>query len=298
MLVLAIGLVVSMFAPHGADLERQPGSAIRESYLNPEGEGILLTQEESGLQLSAEPDEWTFTVGEAGSYYINVGYLPLGDDGRELDMIFLLDGKSVCQESVTLTRIWTDDGNFRYTAAGDEIRPTQQEAKVWAEEPLRVAKSGRLVLDLTAGEHTIALGQKDGNCLVEYIRIYREELAPYAAYAAGNSGAAVSSDVYLQIEGERAALKSSSQLHAAYDRSSPYTIPYHATCLRYNTIGGETWSDNGQWIEWEVEVPVDGLYQLGMRYRQNENKGQDSLRRLEVVQGEKEPQAVAMQETL
>ena len=343
-LVLAIGLGVSMFAPHGEDLERQPGNVIRESYLNPEGEGILLKPEEPGLQLSAEPNTWTFTVEESGSHYINVGYLPLGNDGRDLEMIFLLDGKPVVDEAVTLTRIWTDDGNFRYTAAGDEIRPSQQEANIWAEEPLRVAKSGRLVLELTAGEHTIELGQKDGACLVEYIRVYREELEPYEVYASRNSGTEASSDVYLQIEGERPVLKSSSQLHAAYDRSSPYTIPYHATCLRYNTIGGETWSDNGQWIEWEVEVPEDGLYQLGMRYRQNENKGQDSLRRLEVdgvvpfaeaalipfdytiewkteflggetpwqlyltagthrirlevVQGEKEAQAAAMQETL
>lgn len=281
-LVLVILLGASMFAPHGADLEREAGIAIRESYLNPEGEGILLRAEESALQLSAEPNAWTFTVEDAGIYYINVGYLPLGNDGRELDMIFQLDGKPACDEAVTLTRIWTDDGNFRYTAAGDEIRPTQQEANVWAEEPLRVAKCGRLALELTAGEHTIALGQKDGSCLVEYIRLYREELVPYEVYASRNPGAAVSSDVYLQIEGERPVMKSSSQLHAAYDRSSPYTIPYHATCLRYNTIGGETWSDNGQWIEWEVEVPEDGLYQLGMRYRQNENKGQDSLRRLEV----------------
>lgn len=343
-LVLVILLSVSMFAPHGADLEREAGIAIRESYLNPEGEGILLKAEQPGLQLSAEPDAWTFTVGEAGSYYINVGYLPLGDDGRELEMIFRLDGRNVVDEAVTLTRVWTDDGNFRYTAAGDEIRPTQQEAKIWAEEPLRVAKSGRLVLELSAGEHTLALGQKDGSCLVEYIRLYREELIPYEEYASLHSGTEVSSDVYLQIEGERPVLKSSSQLHAAYDRSSPYTIPYHATCLRYNTIGGENWSDNGQWIEWEVEVPEDGLYQLGLRYRQNENKGQDSLRRLEVdgvvpfaeaalipfdytikwkteflggetpwqlyltagthrirlevVQGEKEAQAAAMQETL
>ena len=343
-LVLAILLGASMFAPHGADLEREAGIAVRESYLNPDGAGIVLRAEESTLQLTAEPHAWTFTVDQAGTYYLNVGYLPLGSDGRELDMIFLLDGKPACDEAVTLTRIWTDDGNFRYTAAGDEIRPTQQEANVWAEEPLHVAKSGRLVLELTAGEHTIALGQKDSSCLVEYIRIYREELVPYEVYASRNPGAAVSADVYLQIEGERPVMKSSSQLHAAYDRSSPYTIPYHATCLRYNTIGGETWSDNGQWIEWEVEVPQDGLYQLGMRYRQNENKGQDSLRRLEVdgvvpfaeaalipfdytiewkteflggqdpwqlyltagthrirlevVQGEKEAQAAAMQETL
>ena len=118
-LVLVVLLSVSMLAPHGADLEREAGTAIRESYLNPEGEGILLSAEESAFQLSAEPNEWTFTVEEAGSYYINVGYLPLGNDGRELDMIFLLDGRPACDEAVTLTRIWTDDGNFRYTAAGD-----------------------------------------------------------------------------------------------------------------------------------------------------------------------------------
>ena len=94
-LVLVVGLIFSMFAPHGADLERKPGNAIRESYLNPEGEGIVLPAEETGLQLSAEPNAWTFNVTEAGSYYINVGYLPLGDDGRELDMIFLLDGSVV-----------------------------------------------------------------------------------------------------------------------------------------------------------------------------------------------------------
>ena len=346
--VLAVALVVllcvSMFAPHGADLERGTGSVLRESYLNPEAEGILLEPEEENLNLTAEPTEWTFTVTEPGTYYVGVGYMPLGDDGRELEMLFQLDGKPVGREAVTLTRIWADNGQFRHTAAGDEIRPTQAEASVWAEEPLRIAKSGRLALELSKGEHTISLGQAEDKCLVSYVRLYQENPVSYADYAAANSAAAAESSLYLQLEAEVPSLKSSSQLYAVYDRSSPFTIPYHATCLRYNTIGGETWSDNGQWIEWEVEVPADGLYQLGLRYRQNENKGQDSLRRLEidgslpfaeaalipfdyaidwqsgffggetpwqlyltegthrirleVVQGAKEAQAIAMQETL
>jgi len=280
-LVLVLLLGVSMFAPHGADLERGTGNTLREGYLNPEGEGILLTAEEA-IQLSAQPEEWTFTVRESGAYYVGVGYMPLGDDGRDLEMTFLLDGEKPGEEAITLTRLWSDDGRFRHTAAGDEIRPTQNEAKIWAEEPLRVSRSGRLSLELEKGEHTLSLGQADGNCLVQYVRLYQENLIPYEQYAAANPGSPADSAVYLQVEGETPALKSSSQLYAVYDRSSPYTLPYHATCLRYNTIGGETWSDNGQWIEWEVEVPEDGLYQLGLRYRQNENKGQDSLRRLEV----------------
>lgn len=281
-LVITVLLVASMFAPHGADPARTVGNTIHESYLNPEGEGILLPAGENGLQLSAEPETWTFYVEEAGIYYISAGYMPVGKDGKDLEMILRLDGQSVTDEAITLTRIWTDDGQFRYTAAGDEIRPAQQEADIWAEEPLRVSKSGRLALSLSAGEHTISLGQKDEKCLLQYLRIYKENLIPYEEYAVRNDAEGISSDIYLQIEAETPSLKSSSQLHAAYDRSSPYTIPYHATCLRYNTIGGETWADNGQWIEWEVEVPEDGMYQLGLRYRQNVNKGQDSLRRLEV----------------
>ncbi len=281
-LALVLLLGVSMFAPHGADLERGTGNTLHEGYLNPEGDGILLTAGEEAVQLSAEPEEWTFTVQEPGTYYVGVGYMPLGEDGRDLEMTFLLDGRKPGEEAITLTRLWSDDGQFRHTAAGDEIRPTQNEAGIWAEEPLRVSRSGRLSLELEKGEHTLSLGQADGNCLVRYVRMYQENLIPYEQYAAANPGTAADSGVYLQIEGETPTLKSSSQLYAVYDRSSPYTLPYHATCLRYNTIGGETWSDNGQWIEWEVEVPEDGLYQLGLRYRQNENKGQDSLRRLEV----------------
>ena len=274
-------LVVSLFAPHGADLQRGTGNTLHESCLNPQGAGIVLSAQEETL-LSAEPVEWTFSVEETGTYFVGVGYLPLGDDGRDLDVSFLLDGRSVGGEAITLTRLWSDDGVFRHTAAGDEIRPAQTEADVWAEEPLRVSRSGRLALELTAGEHTVSLGQKDSKCLLQYVRIYQENWGSYETYAAQHSDAAAASNVYLQVEAETPSLKSSSQLYAVYDRSSPFTSPYHATSLRYNTIGGESWSDNGQWIEWEVEVPEDGLYQLGLRYRQNENKGQDSLRRLEV----------------
>ena len=101
-IVLAVLLGLSMFAPHGADVAREPRAAAPAYELNPHGSGILLQAGEGGVQLSAEPEEWTFTVSDSGSYYINVGYQTLGQDGRELDMIVLVDGKPVCDEAVTL----------------------------------------------------------------------------------------------------------------------------------------------------------------------------------------------------
>lgn len=36
---------------------------------------------------------------------------------------------------------------------------------------------------------------------------------------------------------------------------------------------GQNWSEPGQWIEWTIDVPADGYYELHFRYRQDGVKG-------------------------
>ena len=286
-MALVIIVVLSLLAPHGEDFQRADTSAVPEGRLRTESPGIYLqtAEADSPILLGREADaaEWTFTVDESGDYYLGAGYMALEGNGQELEFDILLDGGRAADSAVTLTRFWTDSGVFRRTASGDEIRPTQSETYLWTEEPFRLAKKERLKLHLEAGEHTIVIQGTSQSGLLRYLRLYQEQLPSYEEYAAAYSGAGgAEKDFYVQIEGESPYMKSSSQLYAAYDRSSPYTVPYHPTCLRYNTIGGSNWSDSGQWIEWQVEVPEDGFYQLGLRYRQDGNKGQSSLRRLEI----------------
>jgi ABC-type glycerol-3-phosphate transport system substrate-binding protein len=38
-------------------------------------------------------------------------------------------------------------------------------------------------------------------------------------------------------------------------------------------IGGQSWRVAGQWIEWEFEVPEDGMYRFSIKGRQNYNRG-------------------------
>ncbi len=38
-------------------------------------------------------------------------------------------------------------------------------------------------------------------------------------------------------------------------------------------IGGQAWKVSGQWIEWEVTVPEDGLYEISIKGRQNYQRG-------------------------
>jgi hypothetical protein len=52
-----------------------------------------------------------------------------------------------------------------------------------------------------------------------------------------------------------------------------------------NYIGGDTWRSNGQWIEWDFEVPEDGYYHIMVKGRQNYNRGSVSSRSV-LIDGE------------
>lgn len=287
--ILAIALIVfvilALLAPHGEDFPRSGGTGILSGNLSTEREGIycMAQGEEDSILIEGDlSSQWEFLVPEEGTYYLSAGYMPLEGNGQDLEFSISIDGEAL-DSNITLTRIWADDKGFRHAASGDEIRPVQSEAALWVEEPFRIGKKERLTLKLKAGKHSILLSGVSQSGLVRYLRLYREEIPFYEEYLAEHAGQnKVEADFYRQIEAEMPNMKSSSVLYAVYDRSSPYTLPYNPSSLRYNTIGGENWADDGQWIEWVMEVPEDGFYQLGLRCRQNENKGQSSLRRLEI----------------
>jgi hypothetical protein len=40
-------------------------------------------------------------------------------------------------------------------------------------------------------------------------------------------------------------------------------VSKEAYCKRIlNTIGGLSWKNPQQWVEWQIEVPTDGIYQI------------------------------------
>lgn len=294
--ILVVGLTVmivavvllALQAPYGEDKKRIKNEFTYEGNLSEDKEGtyIWMKEQNEAVELNKNSDmvEQEIHVQQDGVYYLNAGYMPLTGNGQELELDILIDGQSIVDSTaiVTLNRTWGESGEFRYTGSGDEIRPTQIEKNLWIDEPLRISKKSRLAVVLSEGTHTVAIKMRSGSCLIQYLRMYQENLKSYDTYLSEHLDKEVVDTFYQQIEAETPYLKSSSELHASYDRSSPFSIPYHSTCLRYNVIGGEKWTDCGQWIEWQIDVPSDGFYQLGMRYRQNQNKGQNSLRALRI----------------
>ncbi|MTL87066.1 extracellular solute-binding protein, partial [Turicibacter sanguinis] len=66
------------------------------------------------------------------------------------------------------------------------------------------------------------------------------------------------------------------------NNSNPLTEPSHPSEIRLNVIGGDSWRFVGDFVEWEVEVEEEGLYQLSFRANQNFKRGVSSNRALYV----------------
>ncbi|MCR4779248.1 MAG: extracellular solute-binding protein [Lachnospiraceae bacterium] len=279
--IIAVCLILSLFAPHSLDTRTAKGALVYEDKAYTGTEGIIysLTSKTSDSKII----ESKFDIEKEDDYEIFAGYMTLDEKSREPEFSLLIDNVSVSDEaSVTLCRVFSDTGDFKKTAAGDEIRPMQSEVHILLDEPFRIGMKDRVKLHLSKGTHTIRLESLFGECEIKYIRLYKENAKPYSEYLNEIKDINEVQNTYIQIEAETPYLKSSSEVNDTFDRSSPYSVPYNPTCIRYNTIGGTNWKEEGQWAEWQIEVPKTGLYRLGMRFRQNENKGRDSLRRLSI----------------
>ena len=95
-----------------------------------------------------------------------------------------------------------------------------------------------------------------------------------------NMGYKKTEGIFIKVQAENLNLKSSSTIYPIYDLSDPLLEPYHHAQIRLNVIGGNRWQDPGDWAEWEIEVPEDGLYVLGFKAKQNLIRGIYSSRRL------------------
>ena len=94
------------------------------------------------------------------------------------------------------------------------------------------------------------------------------------------SGAGNASDAVVRIEAENAVKTSSQMLYPRQDQSSPAVYPSSPKLLLNNTIGGDSWKEAGQWIEWEFDAPATGYYNIATYCKQNFVRGIDVCRKI------------------
>jgi len=246
------------------------------------GSPVVFTEESGSIY-------WDMDVPEEGLYRIGIRYFPVSGNTSPIERELHINGSAPFEEAKRLvfSRVW---GNLlsevERDSRGNDLRPRQVEHPEWQEALLRDAEgyySEALSFYFTQGKHRITLVSLREPMVIDSLQLIpEEELPSYAEmkkmYSA--QGYPETRDLFSKVQGEDAIRKSSPSLYPLNDRSSPATEPYHVSKIRMNTIGGANWKMPGQWLEWETDIPEDGLYEIGLRYKQNKAAGTNVTRRL------------------
>lgn len=238
---------------------------------------------------------WEFEVGEKGFYNLLVTYCPLPGTGSQINRVIYLDGE-VCYSGlgqVTFQRIFTDEDTEIAVKGDNEVRPGAKELfiekSVYVEDAQRRGSSPFKIY-LEKGKHTLTFestkepmeireivfeSKKNPGLYSEVVQGLKEKYEVYGGDA-----------IYCQAERVMDATtgirRSTSSITVKNNVSDPELMPYHPYHIVYNTIGGDNWKYSGEAIEWEIEVPKEGLYHLAFKGRQSINRGVTSYRRLRI----------------
>lgn len=243
---------------------------------------VLITREDGYV-------EYNVDIPAAGLYNMFIEYYPIASRGIDIERALYINGEIpfAGADSLVFTRVWTDDGEKRMDNRGNEIRPSQIEKPRWENTYFKDYVgyfTEPYLFYFEEGENTIRLESTSEPMAISSLVIgQQKEYASYDEYISRidlsrfrNSDL----DFSLKIQGEDAKYRSSPTLYANFDRASSNTEPYSAAKIKLNNIGGLSWSIPGQWIEWIIEVPEDGLYNISFKARQNYNRGIVSIRKV------------------
>ena len=253
---------------------------------NFEGEPrALYTDEDSYI-------EFVINLPSAGMYNIRIEYFPVEGRGIDITRELRINGEIpfMGAELITLRRVWGDsDVGLRIDNRGNQIRPSQVERPRWEMSYFR----DRLgffpepyQFFFEAGSNTLTLTGVSEPLAIKRIELVPVRQIPTFAQFMGQTTLPIINDFdEMRIQGQHSTVRSAPSLFPLFDNSSSVTDPPSATLIVLNMIGGEPWRMPGQWIEWEFEVPLDGLYRISISARQSYNRGFVSSRTI-LINGE------------
>lgn len=266
------------------------------SALKSQGGKHITTEDDETAVLAEDTQILDFDVSVDKSCWciIKVDFYSGYSDGVTAERSIYIDNVLPYEEAANISfhSVWSDsdsmdeNGRFSTDYQGNELLPQSVELKQ-SEQITLYDSSGYIEKPLQfyfeKGNHTISFVPGKGKFVITGFSLYPlEDGISYKEYRDKyNSKKKISEDLYI-IEGENYSLKSSSELLPICDKSSSATKPSDPAKNLLNTVGGTSWSSNGQWIEWTVDVKEDGLYRLGMRYRQNFLSGMRANRKLTI----------------
>src|SRR5574344_2679829 len=232
---------------------------------------------------------WPFTIEESGLYCMSLDYIPLPLKGMDIEFEVRVHGQlpnDDCQ-SGRCSRRWTDDSEIKRDKKDNEILSDAEEVFSWSERDFIDTQgfyNKRLPFYVEAGKHTLSLTLKREALCIKQIKIYNPKPLPtYQELLATYKETSSPKKVLVKVQAEHTSLKSDSVLVPTSDRIDAATEPSSPSKIRLNTLGGNwTWKLPGQWAEWTVDAPEDGMYKVFVKGRQNFQRGMAAVRSVSV----------------
>lgn len=242
---------------------------------------------------------WAFDVPAAGWYCVRFVYSAVSDKTTDIERIFKINGKAPYEEAryQAMYKTWSfeyagekgvREGAFSVDSAGNELRPATVVSYTWTDYSIKDNNgyySIPLEFYLEAGENIVTLEGVRESIAIAEVSIYSyEELPSYedvaAEYEAKGYKPAEAEDIY--FEAEMPDQVSNYTIYPVYDRSSAITSPQDKSIVYRNTMGADKWVSSGQWIKYSFECGTSGLYQITLRYNQDQLKGMYTSRALRI----------------
>lgn len=212
-----------------------------------------------------------FVAAESGFYTFKAEYTVISDI-NEIKLYAKIDGKAPYEEmsNISLPVYFEDTNKDKKDNLGNEIAADTAVKKGRYSYTLRnIDNTDYLYTFIEAGTHEFSLKSQSSDVIINSLSFSGvPNTLSYKEYAEKYKQAE-KYDGFKFIEGENASLKSSDDLIQLVDNASANVNPNNASHDVVNYVGGSNYDQPGDSITWEIEVPQDGLYEIGLNYRQN-----------------------------
>ncbi|MBR7133738.1 MAG: extracellular solute-binding protein [Clostridia bacterium] len=248
----------------------------------------VLETGKDGILLKEATAAFSFTVTHSGLYNIAFEYYSGYEQAVNTDyeISITVDGEALFSQcnDIRIPRVWQDE-EVGCDSKGNELLPKRTQKSGWYSEyfyDYERYTATPLCLYLSEGTHIIKVSAAEVDFVLGGISLTpAKELISYDTYidALVKDGKRDADESYI-FEAEKTAAKSVQSISQLNDRTSPNTTPYHSYLVKMNTIGGDKWKNSGEWIEWEIDIPQDGLYTIALRFKQDQKENSFSSRAL------------------